>query len=74
MCVCVCVCVRACMCVYQKNSLYYIMCVCFDMTMIASYFLSRSLKCYSCYNKGTDTDDLHLIELTLHKDPLSFPL
>ena len=37
-------------------------------------FLSRSLKCYSCSNKSTDTDDLHLIELTLHKDPHSFPL
>ena len=37
-------------------------------------FLSRTLKCYSCSNKSTDTDDLHLIEITLHKDPTSFPL
>ena len=38
--------------------------------------LSRSLKCYSCSDKSTDStsDDLHLIELTLHKDPPSFPL
>ena len=77
MCVCVCVCVRACMCVskelYIKFIILYNMCL-FRYDNDCLIFLSRSLKCYSCSNKSTDTDDLHLIELTLHKDPPSFPL
>ena len=65
-----------CVCVSKEFHIKYI--ILYNMSLFSydndCLILSRSLKCYSCSDKSTDSDDLHLIELTLHKDPPSFPL
>ena len=71
---CVCVCVCACACASKEFHIKFIILYNMCLFLYDNVFLSRSLKCYSCSNKSTDSDDLHLIELTLHKDPPSFPL